>query len=114
MDMLVEELLSKDLPIERVFQAYEVKILAAQAANKFDEAIQVALEVRRQLGFKSIPKKPMKVTILREFIKTNKAVKGRSAEELAALPILTNEKVAMGMQMLELVRRHIHFTELYL
>ena len=74
MEILVDELLSKDLPIEQVFEAYEVFLLEAQAGNRFDEAISVALEVRRQLGFKSIPTRVSKLTLLREFRKTNKAV----------------------------------------
>ena len=103
MDTLIEELLSKDLPIEQVFEAYEVKILAAQAANRFDVAISVALDVRKQLGCKSIPTKPGMITIIREFKKTSNAVGKRSAEDLAALPTLTDEKVAIGQRMLELV-----------
>jgi len=103
MEKLVDELLSRDFPIKQVFEAYEVKMLAAQAANRFDEAISVALEVRRQLGFKSIPTKVSKLTVIREFHKTKKAVQGRSAEELAALPKLTDQRVAMGQRMLELL-----------
>lgn len=103
MQSLVEELLSKDLSIQQVFEVYEVKILAAQAANDFDVAISVALEVRQKLGFKAIPTKPSMLTVLREFRKTNKAVAGRSAEELAALPTLTDERVMIGQRMLELL-----------
>ena len=57
MEILVEEILSKGLPMKDMFEAYELTILAAQAANRFDEAISVALDVRKQLGFKSIPTK---------------------------------------------------------
>ena len=100
---LLAELLSRNLPIKQVYEAYEVKILAAQGANRFDEAISVALEVRRQLGFKKIPTKPSIITVLREFRKTSKAVGKRTAEELAAMPVLTDERVAIGQVMLELV-----------
>mmetsp|Transcript_39577 Transcript_39577/g.95158 ORF Transcript_39577/g.95158 Transcript_39577/m.95158 type:complete len:1108 (-) Transcript_39577:206-3529(-) len=103
MQSLIDELLCKDLPIQQVFGAYEVKILAAQAANDFDTAINVGLEVRRRLGFKAIPTKPSLLAILWEFRKTNKAFAGRSAEELASLPKLTDEKVIMGQRMLELL-----------
>ena len=39
MDRLINEVLSKDLPIEDKFKAYDVKVLAANAAERFDEAM---------------------------------------------------------------------------
>lgn len=102
-DELVDELLSHDLRMWDRFKAIEVKILTAQAANRFDEAITLALDLRRDLGFKSIPTKVSKVTILREYVKTNRAIKGRSAEELASLPTLTDERVIIGQRMLGLL-----------
>ena len=95
-DMLLDELLSKsNIPMKVQFKAYEIKILSAQAANRFDEAISLGLDFRSQLGFRRIPTKVSIVRVIAEYIQTNRAVKGMSAEELASLPTMTDERVIM-------------------
>ena len=83
-------------------KATEVLILAFCAANRFDEAIALGLDLRKELGFKAIPTKPTTFTVLKEFFKTNRAIKGLSAEELASLPTCTDERAIIGQRMLEL------------
>ena len=109
METLVEEVLQRDLPIEDKFGAYELKILAAHGDNKFDEAIAISLDVRRQLRFKRIRTKNSSVTVLREYLKTNRATKGWSTAELAELPDLTDKRIIMGQRILQLVRPNISF-----
>ena len=104
MEVLIEEVLSKDIPIKDKFEAFEVKILAAQGANRFDEAISTSLEVRKKLGLRAPANKPAsKFTVLKEYIKTNRIVNGRTAKEIAELPDLKDERVIMGQRMLEMV-----------
>ena len=94
----------KDVPIKDSFKVYEVKILAMKAKHQFLDAITTAMDVRRQLGLSAPPNKPTStLTVVKEYIKTNRAVKGRTAEELVALPELKDESIIMGQRMLELL-----------
>jgi predicted ATPase len=104
MNVLINEVLSKDVPIKDSFKVYEVKILAMKAKHQFLDAITTAMDVRRQLGLSAPPNKPTStLTVVKEYIKTNRAVKGRTAEELVALPELKDERIIMGQRMLELL-----------
>ena len=78
-------------------------ILAFAAANRFDEAITLGLDLRKELGFKAIPTKPSTITVLKEYFKTTRMFKGRSAEDLASLPVCTDERAIIGQRMLELL-----------
>ncbi|KAL9182970.1 hypothetical protein ACHAXT_004249 [Thalassiosira profunda] len=103
-ESLVNELLQqRGIPTWDRFKATEVLILAFCASNRFDEAIALGLDLRKELGFKAIPTKPTTFTVLKEFFKTNRAIKGLSAEELASLPTCTDERAIIGQRMLELL-----------
>ena len=78
-------------------------ILACASANRFDEAIALGLNLRKEVGFKAIPTKPTLFTVLKEYFKTNRAIGGRSAEELASLPTLTDERSTIGQRLVELL-----------
>ncbi|KAL9182984.1 hypothetical protein ACHAXT_004263 [Thalassiosira profunda] len=103
-ESLANELLQqRGIPTWDRFKATEVLILAFLAANRFDEAIALGLDLRKELGFKAIPTKPTTFTVLTEFFKTNRAIKGLSAEELASLPTCTDERAIIGQRILELL-----------
>jgi len=60
------------------------------------------LEFRRQLGLPCISNKRQSVlTILKELMKTNRRLKGMNAEDIANLPMLTDERISKGQRMLE-------------
>ena len=103
---LLDELLSRSQNISMMdkFKAFEVKILIAQTRNKFDEAIALALDLWQQLGNKPIPTRVSKIAILKEYMKVNRAVKGMSSEDLAALPFAMDERVIIRQQILELIQ----------
>ncbi|KAL9186731.1 hypothetical protein ACHAXT_005969 [Thalassiosira profunda] len=104
MDSLIDEVLSKDIPIKLKFKANETKILALNVAGKWHESIETALDFRRQLGLKSFKNKPAStVTVLAAFFKTNRALGARTAEDIASLPPLEDERIMMGQRMLELL-----------
>ena len=103
MESLVGEILSKDIPVEDKFQVYETKILEAMSGNRFDEALSTALYVRKQLGFNPIPTRVTKIKIIIEYMKTNRALKGLTTEDIIALPDLTDERIVMGQRIMELV-----------
>ena len=104
MKILTDDVLSRDLSVEQKFRCYEVKLLSGRAAGFIVETLNLGLEIRRQLGLYTPPNKPVStIAILANFIKTNRALGKRSAQELANLPALTDEKVAMGQRILELL-----------
>jgi len=104
MNKLLAEVLSQDISIQDKFVAYEVNCLAIYAAGDFMGAIDTAIDVRRQLGLSTFKNKPVNtLIIIKEFIKTKRTVGSRTAEEIANLPDLTDERVVMGQRMLELL-----------
>ncbi len=62
------------------------------------------MEVYRQLGLPVFKNKPAStLTLKKELIKTKRAVKGMTAEDIASLPLLTDERVIKGQRLLELM-----------
>lgn len=60
-----------------------------------NKALQTAIDFRRQLGLPTLKNKPVNtLTIIKEFIKTKRALGKRTAED--------DERIVMGQRMLEL------------
>ena len=103
MNETIDEVICQDIPIEDKFNVYEVKILAAHAAEDFTEALETAMDYRRQLGLPTLKNKPAHpFTVIKEFIKTKYTLGNRTAEVISKLSELTDERVVMGQRMLEL------------
>lgn len=103
MKQLIDEVLSQDIPVVDKFEVYTVKIKAAYASNENHEAVDTAFEFRRQLGLPTFQNKPInKLIIVKEFIKTKRALGRMKAEDIANLPELTDSRIIMSQRMLEL------------
>lgn len=103
MNNLIDEVLSQDIPVADKFNVSMVKVLAAYGAGEFNEAINIAFDFRRQLGLPTLKNKPAHpFTVIKEFMKTNHAVGKRTAEEIANMPPVTDDRIIMGQKMLEL------------
>jgi len=73
-------------------------------AGNYHESIALGIDVRKQLGLKTPKdKKTSVLTILKGYLKTKWLLGNRSAEELAKLPELKNERFIMGQRILELM-----------
>ena len=73
-------------------------------AGNYHESIALGIDVRKQLGLKTPKdKKASALSILKGYMKTSWLLGNRSAEELANLPELTNERIIMGQRILELM-----------
>ena len=104
MHELITEVLSQDIPVVDKFNVYEVKIQATHAAKDFDEGISIAFDFRRQLGLPSLKNKAVNpLIIVKEFVKVMRALGNRTAEDIANLPELTDDRIIMGQRMLELL-----------
>lgn len=107
MNVFIMEVLSRDeIPIQDKYRVYQAKFMAAAAAGKLNDAIDCGLEFRRLLGvpFKLRNKPISIVTTLKEYIKTDHALKKmKTAEDIANLPELTDERIMMSQRMLGLL-----------
>lgn len=104
MNSLIAQVIAQDIPVSEKFSVYEVKLQAAYAACNFDEAIKTGFDFRRQLGLPTPKNIPVHMlVIIKEFIKTKNAVGNRTAEDIARLPELTDDRIIMGQRMLELI-----------
>ena len=103
MNKLIAEVLSRDIPIQDKFNAYKVKVVAYHANGEFNKALSTAIDFRRQLGLPTLKNKPVNtLIIIKEFIKTKRALGKKTAEDIASLPELTDDRIIMGQRMLEL------------
>ena len=104
MQLMIDEVIDQDIPIEDKFCVYEVKVLSSYAVREFDEAIETVLSFRKQLGLPTFKNKPIsKLVILKEVMKTIRSLGNKTAEEISSLPLLTDNRIIMGQRMLELV-----------
>eukprot|EP00578_Thalassiosira_sp_NH16_P023676 CAMPEP_0181082736 /NCGR_PEP_ID=MMETSP1071-20121207/3781_1 /TAXON_ID=35127 /ORGANISM="Thalassiosira sp., Strain NH16" /LENGTH=743 /DNA_ID=CAMNT_0023164343 /DNA_START=105 /DNA_END=2336 /DNA_ORIENTATION=+ len=105
MNLLIDEVLNRDdIPIKDKFRVYEVKILAMQGAGNYHASIELGIDVRRRLGLKTPRNRRTSVLrILGGYARTCLALGGKTAEELANLPELTDERIIMGQRILELM-----------
>lgn len=103
MNTFLEEVLGRDeLSVKDKLKVFEIKILAAQATGNFNDAINTGIEVRKALGLRTPPNKPASLlTVLKEFIKTSSALGQRSADDIANLPELKDDRIIMGQKVLE-------------
>ena len=104
MQEMIDEVIDQDIPIQDKFCVYEVKVLSSYAAREFDAAIETVFSFRKQLGLPTFKNKSIsKLLILKEVMKTNRALSNKTAEEISRLPLLTDNRIIMGQRMLELV-----------
>ena len=101
---LINEVLNReDIPVLDKFDVYEVKILTSNAAGMYGDSINTAFSFRKQLGLPTIKNKPVgKLMVMKELIKTKRALGNMTAEDIASLPELTDDKIIEGQRMLEL------------
>lgn len=103
MQQLIDEVLSQDIPVVDKFEVYVVKIKAAYALFENHKAVNTAFEFRHQLDLPTFKNKPVnKLIIIKEYIKTKRALGSMKAEDIANLPELTDSRIMMGQMMLDL------------
>ena len=104
MHVFIAEVLGQDdIPTAAKFRVYEVKVLAAHASAEFNLSLNTAFDFRKQLGLPTLKNKPANpLIVLKKFIKTNRMIGNKTADDIANLPELTDERIVMGQRMLEL------------
>eukprot|EP00984_Skeletonema_dohrnii_P008438 scaffold3105_cov135-Skeletonema_dohrnii-CCMP3373.AAC.6 len=112
MNALIDEVLSKDIDTKEKYRVSDIKVKSFYSAGKFNESIDAALDFNRQLGLPTPQKKPAsKFTIIREFIRVKRLLKNKTAEDIANLPELEDERYEMGQRMNEHLAISIYHVE---
>eukprot|EP00984_Skeletonema_dohrnii_P012657 scaffold5163_cov81-Skeletonema_dohrnii-CCMP3373.AAC.1 len=102
MNELIDEVLSKDIDTKEKYRVSEIKVKSLHNIGKFNESINAALDFRRQLGLPTPKKKPASTfTIIREYIRVKRLLKNKTAEDIANLAELDDERCEMGERMNE-------------
>ena len=103
MNVLIDEVLGQSIPDRDKFRVSEVKVKSTHARGNLHESLDTALGFCRKLGLPAPTNKPVsKFIILKEYYKTKRALRNRTADEIACLPELSDERIIMGQQMLSL------------
>jgi predicted ATPase/signal transduction histidine kinase/HPt (histidine-containing phosphotransfer) domain-containing protein/FixJ family two-component response regulator/tRNA A-37 threonylcarbamoyl transferase component Bud32 len=87
---------------------YEVKIQGCVAEKKLPEAIGMALEVMKLLG-EEFPKKPGRLHLLYEFLKTRLTIGRKDTEELLLLPEMTDPTKLAVMRIISCVGNAVYW-----
>eukprot|EP00985_Skeletonema_marinoi_P000794 scaffold299_cov113-Skeletonema_marinoi.AAC.1 len=112
MNEFIDEVLRKDIDTKEKYRVSEIKVKSLIAVGKANEAINAALDFRRQLGLPAPQKKPAsKFTVMREYIRVKKLLKNKTAEDIANLPELDDELYKMGERMNEHLATSVYRVE---
>ena len=105
MDMLINQVLGrKDIDIQDKATAYEVKIISSIVKYDYNMAINTAMHVRRELGLQAPANKSYsKLMVAKEIMKTNRLLKRYTAEDIAALPKLSDDRIILGQRLFDLI-----------
>ena len=102
MNVLIDEVLAKDISIEAKYRAYEVKIFALTAASDWPPIIDIGMHIRRELGLSVMKNKPVPLwKILKEYMKTDRLLKKITSDEIVRMPQLEDKKMILGQRVLE-------------
>eukprot|EP00984_Skeletonema_dohrnii_P003657 scaffold1255_cov225-Skeletonema_dohrnii-CCMP3373.AAC.2 len=112
MNELIDEVLSKDIDTKEKYRVSDIKVNSLHNIGKYNESVNAALDFRRQLGLPTLQKKPAsKFTVIREFIRVKRLLKNKTAEDIANLPRLDDERYEMGQRMNDHLAHCIHQIE---
>ena len=105
MDELINEVLGrKDIDIQDKATTYEVKIISSIVKYDYNMAINTAMHVRRELGLQAPANKSYsKLVVAKELLRTNRLLKRYTAQDMAALPKLSDERIILGQRLFDLI-----------
>jgi len=89
-------------------KAIEIRMQAFISQNRFKDAVITGLEVLEVLGI-TFPKHISKYKVIFSLLKTKWAMRGKSVEELASLPEMTDPRILAAMRILIKVTRASHY-----
>ena len=104
MGVYADRLLSEQCPddLERNMLFY--KVLAATGQDRREEALDTGRTMIENLGMGTFPKKPGIVRVIKELVKTKRALRNHTKESLEALPILADKKRIAAMKIIDVLK----------
>ena len=79
-----------------------MKIRALSAASDWDSILDIAMDVRKQLGLPVIKNKPVPLwKLMKEYAKTNKMLKRVTSDDIVTMPQLEDTKLILGQLVME-------------
>jgi len=99
MDRLIHEILSHAYSLEDKLKIHELRIQAETARNRFDTALDIALEVLKLLGVQ-LPSSPTKLQIQFNHLKTQWALNRTTEVEILNAPAISNQQVKATLPIL--------------
>lgn len=102
MDELLSEVLSHARCIEDKTRAVTASIYSLGSRNKLQEAIDLGLQVMRDLG-EPFPTKGYTISIVCELIKTNRMLRKHSDDDILKLPTMRDPKKLASMRIMMLL-----------
>jgi predicted ATPase len=108
MDRLASVVLQQAKTLLDKVKVYEVKIQGYTAHNKPSDAVKTALSVLAMLGIR-FPKKPSKLDIIFELVRTKIRLAGKRIEDLIDLPDMTDPYKLAAMRILSGVASAAYF-----
>ncbi|MBO0352293.1 AAA family ATPase [Phormidium pseudopriestleyi FRX01] len=109
MDQWVETVVAKAKTVLDKVKVYEVKIQAGVSQSKFNEALDIGLEVLSLFGIK-LPRYPKKIDILLGLIRTKLTIGVRPIASLGDLPPMTQPEIQAIMGILSKLNTAIYFS----
>ena len=89
MQEIVDEVLLYSRSLSDRLHVLFIQVEAQGSGGDLNKALEVGIDVLRQLGFR-YPKNPGTMRILLDLLKTKRMLRGRSDEDLLALPVVTD------------------------
>ncbi|WP_254564123.1 AAA family ATPase [Oscillatoria sp. HE19RPO] len=109
MDQWVETVVAQAKTVLDKVKVYEVKIQAGVSQSKFNEALDIGLEVLSLFGIK-LPRQPKTVDILLGLIRTKLMIGWRPIASLQDLPPMTQPEIQAIMGILSKLNTAIYFS----
>jgi len=105
MDELINQVLGrKDIDIQDKANTYEAKIISSIVKYDYNMAINTAMHLRKELGLYAPSNRPYsKLVVAKELLKTSRIMKRYTAEDIAALPRLSDERIILGQRLYDLI-----------
>jgi PAS domain S-box-containing protein len=107
MDRLCRIVLSHARTLLDKTRVYEIKIQAHSAQNQMMEAVGAAREILRLFGT-VLPEKPTKLAVMIAFLKITLALRGRTIENLAELPVATDATCLAVTRILNIATKPVY------
>ncbi len=110
MDRITSAIFANAQNITDLVKAYIIKIKAYVSLTKNEEAFDIGIECLKKLDV-SFPSRPNQLHIISNLLLTKFALRNKSAEDLSALPIMTDEKQAAIMEVLSEIAQPSYFAK---